>query len=81
MSDDMQRVFTGSFPDFYDRYLVPMMFAPYARILAQRAKTVPFDKMVLAQGLGDEDRQAARYEEGDRRSGATVSRDHAPPLG
>src|SRR6516162_8968351 len=31
--------------------------------------------MVLAQGLGDEDRQAPRDEEGDRGAGASVGRD------
>ena len=40
-----------------------------------------FDKMVLAQGLGDEDRQAPRNEEGDRGAGAPPGRDHAPHLG
>ena len=38
-------------------------------------------KMVLAQGLGDEDRQAPRDQKGDRRAGSTVGRDHAPHLG
>ena len=40
-----------------------------------------FDEMVLAQGLGDADRQAPRDEKGDRGAGASVSRDHAPHLG
>src|SRR5262245_51242360 len=40
-----------------------------------------FDEMVLAQGLGDEDRQTSRDEEGDRGTGASVGRDHAPHLG
>ena len=40
-----------------------------------------FDEMVVAQGLGDEDSQAPRDEEGDRGAGATVGRDHAPHLG
>jgi hypothetical protein len=39
------------------------------------------DEMVLAQGLGHEDRQAPRDEEGDRGAGASVGRDHAPHLG
>ena len=30
----------------------------------------------MAQGLGDEDRQAPRDEEGDRGAGASVGRDH-----
>src|SRR5438874_11822419 len=40
-----------------------------------------FEEMVLAQGLGDADRQATRDEKGNRRSGASPSRSHAPHLG
>ena len=40
-----------------------------------------FRKMVLAQGLGNEDRQAPRDEESDRSAGASVSRNHAPHMG
>src|SRR5262249_44599489 len=36
-----------------------------------------YGEVVLAQGLGDEDRQASRDEEGDRGAGASVGRDHA----
>ena len=39
------------------------------------------DQMVLAQGLGDADRQAPRPEEGDRRPGPAAGRDHASHLG
>ena len=39
------------------------------------------DEMVMAQGLGDADRQAPRAEEGDRGPGASAGRDHAPHLG
>jgi len=39
------------------------------------------EEMVLAQGLGDADRQAPRDKKGDRRSGASVGRDHAPHMG
>ena len=38
-------------------------------------------KWVVAQGVGHEDRQAPRDEEGDRGAGAPVGRDHAPHLG
>ena len=48
---------------------------------AAQSMLFPFDKMVLAQGLGDEDRQAPRDEEGDRGFGAPAGRDHAPDLG
>jgi transposase len=40
-----------------------------------------FSKMVLAQGLGDEDCQAPRDEKGDRGAGASVGRGHASHLG
>ena len=36
------------------------------------------EEMVMAQGLGDADRQAPRDEKGDRRAGAAVGCDHAP---
>ena len=39
------------------------------------------DAMVLAQGLGDADRQARREEESSRRAGTPVGRDPAPHLG
>ena len=41
----------------------------------------PHQQVVLAQGLGDEDRQAPRDEEGDRGTGAPVGRNHAPHMG
>ena len=41
----------------------------------------PIREVVLAQGLGHEDRQAPRDEEGDRGAGAPVGGDHAPHLG
>src|SRR5215472_1446740 len=40
-----------------------------------------FSKMVLAQGLGDEDCQAPRDEEGDRGAGTSVGRGHASHMG
>src|SRR6476659_3913058 len=39
------------------------------------------NEMVLAQGLGDEDRQAPRAEKGDCGLSASIGRDHAPHLG
>src|SRR3954453_11480145 len=33
---DQTTAFTGSVPENYDRYLGPMLFAPYARDLVQR---------------------------------------------
>ena len=48
---------------------------------AAQTMLVRFDEMVLAQGLGDEDRQAPRDEKGDRGAGASLGRDHAPHMG
>jgi len=39
------------------------------------------NKVVLAQGLGDADRQAPRDEEGNRGVGTPARRDHAPHMG
>jgi hypothetical protein len=35
---DATRAFFGSWPEFYDRLMVPVFFAPYARRLAERLK-------------------------------------------
>lgn len=53
MSDSQQGSFTGSFPEHYDRYLVPMQFAPYAPILADRARALaPSCVLETAAGTG-----------------------------
>ena len=53
MPDKKASAFKGSFPEFYDRYLVPMNFAPYARILAGRAKDLaPSRVLETAAGTG-----------------------------
>ncbi|KWV57240.1 SAM-dependent methyltransferase [Bradyrhizobium macuxiense] len=45
--------FVGSIPELYDRLLVPMIFEPYARDLAQRAKSFgPHDLLETAAGTG-----------------------------
>ena len=47
------RVFAGSIPELYDRYFVPLIFAPYARDLAARvAATDPQDVLEVAAGTG-----------------------------
>jgi ubiquinone/menaquinone biosynthesis C-methylase UbiE len=47
------KAFTGSIPEIYDRLLVPMIFAPYARDLARRIKGyVPRDVLETAAGTG-----------------------------
>jgi ubiquinone/menaquinone biosynthesis C-methylase UbiE len=47
------KVFTGAIPQFYDRLMVPMLFEPYARDLAQRIKIhEPRDLLETAAGTG-----------------------------
>src|SRR5207248_330005 len=33
-------VFAGSIPAIYDRYMVPLIFAPYAALVAERARAL-----------------------------------------
>jgi transposase len=54
--------------------MVRTMLYEAAQILLMRSTRV------LAQGLGDDDRQAPRREEGDRRPGTPAGCDHAPHL-
>ena len=47
------KLFSGSIPEIYDRYLVPIMFEPYARDLAERlAKVEPQNVLEVAAGTG-----------------------------
>jgi len=47
------KLFAGSIPDIYDRFLVPLIFEAYARDLAGRlAKTEPRDVLEIAAGTG-----------------------------
>ncbi len=47
------RLFVGSYPEFYDRLLVPVLFAPYARILAERLKGMTVENVLeIAAGTG-----------------------------
>jgi ubiquinone/menaquinone biosynthesis C-methylase UbiE len=47
------KVFAGSVPEFYDRYLVPLIFEDYARDLAARiAGAAPRDVLETAAGTG-----------------------------
>ena len=38
---EMGRAFAGSMPEFYDRFLVPLMFAPFARHMAKCLDGMP----------------------------------------
>ena len=55
------KVFAGSIPEIYERYLVPLIFEPYARDLAQRlAGTKPRRILETAAGTGVVTRALAR---------------------
>ena len=46
-------VFAGSIPEIYDKYLVPLIFEPYAIDLAQRLVSLPLTNVLeLACGTG-----------------------------
>jgi ubiquinone/menaquinone biosynthesis C-methylase UbiE len=52
MSEPM-RLFVGSYLEFYDRLLVPVLFAPYARVLAERLRGMTVgDVLEIAAGTG-----------------------------
>lgn len=47
------KVFAGSIPEMYERFLVPLIFEPYARDLAERiAGVAPRDLLETAAGTG-----------------------------
>ncbi len=47
------KLFAGSIPEVYDRFLVPLIFEPYARDLAERlAKVKPQEVLETAAGTG-----------------------------
>lgn len=46
-------VFAGSIPEIYDRYMVPLLFRPYAELVAQRARALaPRRILETAAGTG-----------------------------
>lgn len=50
---DADKVFAGSIPENYDRYMVPLIFAPYATDMAQRAAALlPGAVLEIAAGTG-----------------------------
>jgi len=53
MTDDKAAAFAGTLAEFYDRYLVPFLFAPYAEVVAGRAKGLrPRRVLETAAGTG-----------------------------
>jgi len=61
MSDDTTGAFKTTYADLYDRHLVPLLFAPYAEVLAARAKLLgPRAILETAAGTGIATRELAR---------------------
>jgi len=53
--------FTGSIPESYDTYLVPFLFAPYARELTARVVRLgPSSVLEIAAGTGVVTRELTR---------------------
>ena len=59
-SPDGDKLFAGSIPQFYEQYMVPLIFAPYAADLASRvARRRPARVLEIAAGTGVVTRQLA----------------------
>ena len=66
------KLFAGSIPEIYDRFLVPLIFEPYARDLARRlADASPRDVLETAAGTGVLTRAMASRLPADTRITAT----------
>jgi len=53
MTADIDKVFSGSIPEIYDTYLVPLIFAEYANDIAERtAALMPTAVLETAAGTG-----------------------------
>ena len=53
MTDDKAAAFAGTLAEFYNRYLVPFLFAPYAEVVADRANGLrPRRVLETAAGTG-----------------------------
>lgn len=58
---DVDRAFSGAIPQLYERFLVPLIFAPYAADLAQRLSLDPPAQVLeIAAGTGVLTRQLAQ---------------------
>jgi methylase of polypeptide subunit release factors len=58
---DTDRTFSGSIPQLYEKYLVPLIFEPYAVDLSQRvAQLEPSKVLEIAAGTGVVTRQLAK---------------------
>jgi len=58
---EKDKIFAGSIPALYDRYLGPLIFEPYAMDLAERvSKPAPARILEIAAGTGIVSRALAR---------------------
>jgi ubiquinone/menaquinone biosynthesis C-methylase UbiE len=58
---DATRAYLGSWPEFYDRLLVPVLFEPYARLLAGRLQGMTSGNVLeIAAGTGVVTRELIR---------------------
>lgn len=83
---DHHPAFAGSIPQFYERYMVPLIFAPYAADLAARtAQHRPMRVLEIAAGTGVVTRQLAQVLAPDAAITATdlnrTMLDHAASIG
>jgi ubiquinone/menaquinone biosynthesis C-methylase UbiE len=75
---ETDKAFTGSIPNFYERYLVPLIFEPYGRDLAGRvAAAKPQRILEIAAGTGVVTRALARQVQAPTQIVAT---DLNPPM-
>jgi hypothetical protein len=59
---EADNLFAGSVPEIYDRFLVPLIFEPYARDPAERlARAEPQDLLETAAGTGVLDRLITQH--------------------
>jgi len=62
MREDADRAFRATYAELYDRHLVPLLFAPYAGYLADRAKALkPRSVLETAAGTGVLAKTLARH--------------------
>ncbi len=61
MSNATRHFFSGSWPEFYDRLMVPVFFEPYARRLAERLKSMTAGHVLeISAGTGVMTRELVR---------------------
>jgi SAM-dependent methyltransferase len=61
MRDNPDKVFSGSIPQLYEQYLVPLIFRPYAKDIASRAHRLePSSVLEIAAGTGVVTRELAK---------------------